>query len=80
MGDLKLAEALLAARANASQQEPSTGASPLVVAIAKGDRAMVRLLLAYGARPDLPDGNGVTAYNAIKVKPSLKDILEEYDR
>jgi len=65
-GHASIAEALLHITRQPDDVESEKGFTPLLLAATNGDTAIVRLLLKYGANPNLRNFDGVTAlHNAV---------------
>ncbi|GMH40195.1 hypothetical protein BSKO_08099 [Bryopsis sp. KO-2023] len=77
--NIEIATFLLTYSANASISEPISGTSAIVAAFAEGDAQMSRLLLKYGADPDIEDGNGATARSVVPDDAEFVEMLEGYD-
>lgn len=65
-GHFNIADALLRISRQPDDVEPRKGFAPLLIAATKGNTAMIRLLLEYGANPSIRNFDGVTAsHNAV---------------
>ncbi|GMH34726.1 hypothetical protein BSKO_02587 [Bryopsis sp. KO-2023] len=78
-GNLEIAKLLLAHRVAASIFEPVAKTNAIVAAFGYGDAEMSRLLLQFGANPDIEDDDGNTARSVAPYCSEFLEILSEYD-
>ncbi|GMH34777.1 hypothetical protein BSKO_02638 [Bryopsis sp. KO-2023] len=78
-GNLEIAKLLLAHRVAASIFEPVAKTNAIVAAFGYGDAEMSRLLLQFGANPDIEDDDGNTARSVAPYSREFLEILSEYD-
>ncbi|GMH34776.1 hypothetical protein BSKO_02637 [Bryopsis sp. KO-2023] len=79
IGNLEIAKLLLAHRVAASIFEPVAKTNAIVAAFGYGDAEMSRLLLQFGANPDIEDDDGNTARSVAPYCSEFLEILSEYD-
>jgi hypothetical protein len=66
---------LLAAGADANDATELTGRTPLMTAVARNQPEFVDVLLEAGARPDLADRYGQTAFDDARGRPAILEML-----
>lgn len=77
-GDTKCAHVLVNYQANATLTEPSSGMSALTIAFSATNEPMARLLLQYGANPDVKDSKGKSA-RSLAEKHDMKHLINDWD-
>lgn len=65
-GNLQVVERILNITKNPDHIEPESGFTPLLVAVTRGHKNLVQILLKYGANPNIRTHSGITAlHNAV---------------
>lgn len=79
-GQDRIVDALLHITKQVNDVEPEKGYTPLLIAATKGYTTIVRLLLEYGANPNMKTFDGITAlHNAVYEKQiDIVKLLLEY--
>lgn len=78
-GDIRFVDSLIQYGASCKIQDNSTGVTPLHIAFQRGSPQISRVLLKYGADPNLADKAGKKAREVASSK-DLQALLQDYDK